>query len=80
MKFTSRISQRLLIASALVSSLLYNAVAASAQTTAAPAAVTSNATNVSTFTIDSKARRDAELERESAEARRVEFRHQGTSL
>jgi len=70
--------QRFLIAAALASGLVSAGVAASAQTTAAPAAT--NATNVSMSTVDSKAKRQAELEQLNADLRRVEFLHLGTSL
>ena len=73
--------QRLVIASALASGLVSAGVAASAQTTTTPAAtITTNATNVSMSTVDPKAKRQAELEQENADARRVEFRFLGTSL
>jgi len=73
--------QRLVIASALASGLVSAGVAASAQTSTEPAAtITTNATNVSMSTVDPKAKRQAELEQENADARRVEFRFLGTSL
>jgi hypothetical protein len=73
--------QRLVIASALASGLVSAGVAASAQTSATPVATTTtNATNVSMSTVDPKAKRQAELEQENADARRVEFRFLGTSL
>jgi len=70
--------QRFLIAAALASGLVSAGVAASAQTTAAPAAT--SATDVSMSTVDSKAKRQAELEQLNADLRRVEFLHLGTSL
>jgi hypothetical protein len=73
--------QRLVIASALASGLVSAGVAASAQPNTEPAAtITTNATNVSMSTVDPKAKRQAELEQENADARRVEFRFLGTSL
>ncbi len=81
MKISLQNIQRLVIASALGSGLVSAGVAASAQTTTTPAATTTtNATNVSMSTVDPKAKRRAELEQETADARRVEFRFLGTSL
>jgi len=81
MKINSHNIQRLVIATALASGLVSAGVAASAQTSAAPGPkTTSNATNVSVSTVDAKAKRQAELERWNADARRIEFLHQGTSL
>jgi hypothetical protein len=81
MSIDSQRIQRLAIASALASGLVSAGVAASAQTTTAPAAtMTTNATNVSMTTVDSKAKRQADLEQANADARRVEFRYLGTSL
>jgi hypothetical protein len=72
---------RLAAASALVAGLVSAGSVASAQTTAAQAAATTgNVTNVSLSTVDAKAKRQIELERENADARRVEFRNFGTSL
>jgi len=89
MKINSQNIQRLVMASALASGLFSSGVAASAQTTAAPAATTaatttitttSNATNVSMSSVDVKAKRQAELEQANADARRMLFRNQLTSL
>jgi hypothetical protein len=68
--------QRLVIAVALASGFVATGVAASAQTTAAPAA-----TNVSmSTTVDWNAERQAKFDRENADARRAEFYKLGTSL
>jgi hypothetical protein len=75
--------QRILAAAALTSGLLSVGVAASAQTTAAPVTpqTTASTTNsVALSTVDSKAQRQADLEKINADARRVEFRNLGTSL
>jgi hypothetical protein len=81
MKISVQSIRRLVIASALASGLVSAGVGASAQTTATPVATaTTNATNVSMSTVDPKAKRQAELEQENADARRVEFRFLGTSL
>jgi hypothetical protein len=81
MKISLQNIQRLVIASALASRLVSAGVAASAQTNTEPAAtIATNATNVSMSTVDPKAKRQAELEQENADARRVEFRFLGTSL
>ncbi len=72
---------RAAIATAFASAIVTAGVAASAQTTAPPATTTTSATNVSMASIgDAKAKRQAELEAENADARRVAFLHQGTSL
>jgi hypothetical protein len=68
----------LAIASVLGSGLISTGVAVSAQTMTATASA--NATTVSMSTIDVKAARQAALERENAEARRVEFRNLGTTF
>ena len=71
--------QRLAIAAALASGLVATGVAASAQTTAAPA--TPTATNVSmSTTTDWKADRQAKLEQENADARHAEFYKLGTDF
>ncbi len=81
MKIRTQSIGRLAIASALATGLVSAGVAASAQTAATPVATTAtSATNVSMSTVDPKAQRQAELARENADARRVEFRYQGTSL
>ncbi len=72
--------QRLVIASAFASGLVSVGVAASAQVTAAPAATTVKATSVSLSTVNAKAKRQAALERDNAETRRIAFRHLGTSI
>jgi hypothetical protein len=73
--------QRLIIASALATGILSAGAAASAQTLNAPAApVSANATTVSMSNVDAKAKRQNDLEQTNAEARRVEFRYQGTSF
>jgi len=69
--------QRVMIATALTSGLVTAGIAASAQTTAAPAAPT--ATNVSISTVDQSAQRKADLEKLNADQRRFEFYKQGTS-
>jgi hypothetical protein len=72
---------RLVMAGALAAGLRSTGVAASAQTTSAPAlTTTANATNVPTATVDSKAQRQAEPEKANADARGAEFRFLGTSL
>ncbi len=70
--------KRLVFASALASGLISSGVAASAQTTTAPASA--GATTVSMSTVDTKAGRQMALQQADAEARRVEFRNLGTSL
>jgi hypothetical protein len=73
--------QRLVIASALTSGLVSAGVAASAQTTTAPAATTiTHATSVSMSIVDSKDKRQSKLEQAYADARRMLFRNQGTSF
>ncbi len=77
--------QRIVIASALASGLLTAGIAASAQTTGTPATTnaagaTSNATNVSMSTTDAGATRRVQLEQANEDARRIAFRHLGTSL
>jgi phosphate-selective porin len=69
--------QRVMIATALTSGLVTAGIAASAQTTAAPAAPA--ATNVSISTVDQSAQRKADLEKLNADQRRFEFYKQGTS-
>ncbi len=73
--------QRLLLAGALGSQLVFAGFAASAHTNAVAATSrTENATAVSLLTDDLKARREAEFEQANADARRVAFRHLGASL
>lgn len=74
--------QRFILAGTFAAALVSNGMPASAQTTAAPVAppATTSATTVAMSTVDAKAKRQAELEQENADARRVEFLHQGTSL
>jgi hypothetical protein len=76
MKISQKI-QKVLIATALASGFVSAGVAASAQTTAAPAP---SATNVSMSSVDTKAQRQAHLDAVNAEQRRVAFRNLGTSL
>ncbi len=79
MTMNSHKVQRLVIAAALASGLVSTGVAASAQTTAAPAAPA--ATNVSmSTTSDPKAARQATFEAENADARRAAFYKLGTDL
>ena len=91
MRINSQNIERLLIASALASGLVSAGVAASAQTTTVPAATvrtttaaaattTTSATNVSMSTADPRTKRQSELEQANADARRMLFRNQGTSL
>jgi ApbE superfamily uncharacterized protein (UPF0280 family) len=66
---------------ALASGLVSAGVAASATTTADPAATTTaNASTVSMPTVDVKVQRETELNDENSAERRVEFRFLGTSL
>jgi hypothetical protein len=78
MKRISSKFQRLLVASALATGILSAGAAASAQSANPPASA--NATTVSMSNVDAKANRRNDLEQANAEARRVEFRHQGTSF
>ncbi len=73
---------RIATATVLATGFVSAGIAASAQTTAAPATNTAaSATNVSLSTAgDAKAKRKADLEALNAEARRVAFLHEGTSL
>jgi hypothetical protein len=67
------------LAGVLASGLISTGSAASAQSTTA-VTTSANVTSVSMSTIDPKADRQAALEQENADARRVEFRNLGTSL
>ncbi len=83
MKTNLQKTHSLVFAASLASGMLLTGVAASAQaaaTTAPPS--TANATNASMLvsTVGAKARRQAELERENAEERRIEFVHFGMSF
>jgi hypothetical protein len=83
MKINAQSIQQVMVATALTSGNLSAGVAASAQTTAAPAAqsASANATNVGMATmVNAKAKRQAQLEQDNADTRRVEFLHQGTSI
>ncbi len=83
MKINLQKTQSFVFAVSLASGMLLTGLAASAQSapTSAPAS-TANATNASMLmsTVDAKAKRLAELERENAEARRIEFVHFGMSF
>ena len=86
--------QRLAVASTFALSIVSAGVAASAQTTAAPVATVpvtttgnvgsnvqaANATTVTMSTIVSQPDRKADLERDTADERRIAFRHQGFNL
>jgi hypothetical protein len=81
MKTRSPKLQRIMMASALASGLISAGVQTSARTTTAPAtAMNTNATNVSMSKVDSKNKRQDELEQANAETRRMLFRNQNTSL
>jgi hypothetical protein len=80
MKITAPFISRAMIATALTSGLLSLGVAASAQTTAAPATAAITAPSVAISTMDAKATRAAHLQQVNDVERRVEFLHQGTSL
>jgi hypothetical protein len=71
--------QQLVIATALASGLVGTGVAASAQTTTAPATPAATSVSMSTTT-DWKAEREAKFDQENADARRAEFYKLGTSL